>query len=112
MTRSDFKKLARIRVLDAEALARMQRYAAAYYVCGYVVECALKACIARKTRLYSFPERDARDIYTHDLTRLLKFAGLDGYLEADMKGNAALRTNWAIVKDWNEESRYRWTADR
>ncbi len=75
------------------------RFGAAYYLAGYVVECALKACIARKTNQYDFPPRDGNKFYSHDLEDLAKRAGLELEL-------GSLGVNWTIVKDWDENSRY------
>ena len=44
----------------ADALLKAGRYACAYYISGYAIECALKACIARKTNQDDFPPRDVR----------------------------------------------------
>jgi hypothetical protein len=95
-------------LLDATALLKSHRYAGAYYLCGYVIECGLKACIAKQTRRFDFPpdRRTVQDIYTHDLELLVKVAGLSGLLSAALKANSALNTNWTIVKDWSENSRY------
>ncbi len=48
---------------DAAALLQAGRYAGAYYIAGYVIECALKACIARNTRQGEFPPKDAARYY-------------------------------------------------
>jgi hypothetical protein len=45
MNRVDFQNLATERLSDAEALIAGGRFDCAYYVAGYAVECALKACI-------------------------------------------------------------------
>ena len=43
----------------------------AYYLAGYAIECALKACIAKATRRYDFPDRKKVDAsHTHDLREL------------------------------------------
>jgi hypothetical protein len=79
----------------------------AYYLCGYAVECALKACIARRVRRYDFPDRDlATQSYSHNLAQLVRVAGLESQLQADLGGDPALAVNWAVVKDWAERSRY------
>ena len=84
-----------------------RRYAGAYYLCGYAVECALKACIAGQTKRGEFPDpRKARDGFTHDLVRLVKVAELDVFLEAEERADALFRQHWSVVKDWSEESRY------
>ncbi len=50
MNRSDFRRLTEERVADAEILLANGRFNCAYYVAGYAVECALKACIAKRTQ--------------------------------------------------------------
>jgi hypothetical protein len=50
MDRSDLQVLAEARVADAEALLHGGRWAAAYFLLGYAVECGLKACAARQFR--------------------------------------------------------------
>jgi hypothetical protein len=45
MNRAELQQLAEDRRLDAEALLAAQRWAGAYYLAGYAVECGLKACI-------------------------------------------------------------------
>jgi len=107
MNRDDLKELARIRLKDARVLLENGNYEGAYYLCGYIIECALKACIAKQTKQYDFPDRKTVvDSYTHDLTRLVKTAELEGVLEKDMAQDKDLADNWAIIRDWSEESRY------
>ena len=89
---------------DARVLLHNKRYSAAYYVAGYVVECALKACLAKKAKRYEFPPKPnvvTRSYYTHDLQQLAEASDLSEELK---KG----RTNvyWTTVKDWGEDSRY------
>ena len=47
----------------------------AYYLAGYAVECAIKACIAKKTRKSEWPPKpeDVRKMYSHDLNENLNF---------------------------------------
>jgi len=45
--REQLQQLAELRLEDAEALIASGRWAAAYYLLGYSVECGLKACVAR-----------------------------------------------------------------
>jgi hypothetical protein len=104
MNRRSFQELARTRLQDVEALIKARRYSAAYYLCGYVIECTLKACIAKKTKRFDFPDkRVVQDIYTHNLEQLVKAAGLEN--ERKVEGEP-FQKNWAIVKDWSEHSRY------
>ena len=109
MYRKDFQKLATERLSDARILFDGGRFDAAYYLAGYAVECALKACIAKRSRHHQFPVSPeiARDIYTHDFNRLLKAAGLTRSVEATKEADSKLKVNWdGIVKDWNPKSRY------
>ncbi|MGH9654534.1 MAG: HEPN domain-containing protein, partial [Bryobacteraceae bacterium] len=76
MHRSEFQNLAIERFEDADALLKAGRYGCAYYICGYAVECALKTCIARRTREGDFPPKNAQTYYSHDLTKLVEIAGL------------------------------------
>ena len=108
MNRGDFQKLTHERLKDAEALLQKRRYSGAYYLCGYIIECALKACIAKRTQRFDFPpERRAIDaIYTHDLTKLFKSAGLETARDEDMKNDEKLKVYWSVLKQWTEASRY------
>jgi len=108
LSRKDFQRLAELRAREAGALARSRNQQGAYYLAGYAVECALKACIAKKTKRHEFPPDRAftNKIYTHDLRVLMKEAGLQGELEKDMQANQALAVNWNTVQIWTEESRY------
>lgn len=107
MNRNDLRNLALIRLGEARVLLTSGRYGGAYYLCGYVVECGLKACIAKQTRRHDFPDKKAvNESYTHDLTKLVKVAGLGLDLDKEMKSNPGFAVNWSVVKDWSEASRY------
>jgi hypothetical protein len=54
MNRGEFQELAMIRLQDAKMLLDSECYDGAYYLTGYVIECALKACIAKKTKEFDF----------------------------------------------------------
>jgi HEPN domain-containing protein len=107
MTRRELQELARIRLLDARALLKARRYPGAYYLCGYAVECAFKACIAKRTRRFEFHDQDTvRRSWVHDPTLLLRASGLEPVLIRDRLADPVLERYWAIVKDWKETSRY------
>ena len=108
MNRTDLQQLAELRLEDARILFQNGRFAAAYYLCGYVVECALKACIAREIRQYEYPphRNHSRDLFTHDLNRLVSLAELDQVLAAHKRANSAFAANWTEVEKWSEDSRY------
>lgn len=108
MNRNQFKRIAQTRLEDARALLAKKRYSAAYYLAGYSVECALKACIARQTKRYDFPphHRIVQDNYwTHDLQKLLGQSGLSDLFHKEMD-DQELWNNWNVAKGWSESARY------
>ena len=64
MNRSDFQKLTELRITEARVLLESKCYEGTYYLIGYAVEFALKACIAKQTREYDFPDKNLGKIYT------------------------------------------------
>jgi hypothetical protein len=107
MNRGDLQEISRLRVREARVLLQNGYYSGAYYLVGYAVECALKACIAKQVRRHDFPDRKlVNDSYTHDLERLLGVSGLRDELNSESSGNPTLQRYWTIVKDWSEQSRY------
>jgi hypothetical protein len=112
MMRKEFQRLALLRADEAGILAKSHKEQGAYYLAGYSIECALKACIAKKTRRHQFPlGRDyVTKVYDHNLQELLKVAELQTILESEIRTNQALEINWGVVKDWNVESRYELTG--
>jgi HEPN domain-containing protein len=108
MTRADLKNLAGVRITEARQLLDTGHFSGAYYLAGYSIELALKACIAKKTMRYDFPElMIARDSFTHDLTKLVKVARLEKELVKTIATNRAFEKHWRIVLEWNVDSRYR-----
>jgi hypothetical protein len=108
LTRKDFQRLAELRVREAAALLRTRNPVGSYYLGGYAIECALKACIAKQARRHEFPLKAdyVRRVYTHKLEELLRLADLEQQLERDMQDSPALARNWGIVTKWDEGSRY------
>ncbi len=106
MNRLDFQAIAYQRLHEAEHLLVGRYFSGAYYLAGYAVECALKACVAKQTQLHDFPPdlSTVREIYTHSLVKLLRIAGLEQSLTRHE--SSGLRRKWATVQEWNENSRY------
>lgn len=99
LNRIDLQKVSQLRRGDARALLNARRYAAAYYLVGYSVECALKACIAKQIKRHDFPDKKiVIDAHTHDLEKLVRLAGLVRDLEKDLKRNPAFAINWTVTK--------------
>ena len=109
MNRAQLRQLAEDRLLDAACLLAGGRWAGAYYLAGYAVECGLKACIMAHVEAVGAIFQDKKfseKCWTHDLEELLKLANLKPALDADAAANPALSANWAAAKDWKETSRY------
>lgn len=107
MNRFDLQKMAEERVADAAALLDAGRFQAAYYLCGYAVECALKACIAKEVREFDFPDRKVvNDSYVHDLEKLLNVSGLMPAYQEEAGRSDVFAENWTTATDWSEASRY------
>ena len=108
MDRRGLQQLSKIRLREAQSLVGGGLYDGAYYLAGYAVECALKACIAQETRRHDFPDKKkAEASHKHNLVELVKVANLDDDRRAEAKRDEAFRKNWDIVQSWSEESRYR-----
>ena len=100
-------ELAKLRIKEARRLLEAGCPDGAYYLAGYAVECALKACSAKKTERHEFPDRDrAQKSWTHNLVELTLTAELDELLRAEEKQQTELTANWRIVTQWSEKSRY------
>src|SRR5579875_2492255 len=107
MNRTDFQLLAEARLADAKVLLDAGRWAAAYYLLGYAIECGLKACIARRFRQDEVPEKKIVDnFYTHRLEDLLKLSELQKSRDDRATAEPAFRISWSTVRDWNEQARY------
>jgi len=107
LTRRGFQELAEVRIAEAGVLLANSMWDGAYYLAGYAVECALKACIAKLTRAEEFPDKDrAAKAFTHKLDDLLKLAGLEADQRADMPLGSVRWVNWQVVIRWAEWSRY------
>jgi HEPN domain-containing protein len=107
MNRIDLQEVAEIRLRESRALLGAGLSEGAYYLAGYAVECALKACIAKRTREHDFPEKKlANESYTHNLRDLLRLAELKTELDAMIETDPAMESVLDRIQDWSETSRY------
>jgi HEPN domain-containing protein len=107
LTKNDLEKLANVRLEDSRLLLEAGRSSSAYYLAGYAVELALKACISKLIQPNVIPEKAfVNAIYTHKLDNLLSIAGLLPQFNADTKADTEFAAYWAITSKWTEESRY------
>jgi hypothetical protein len=113
VNQADLKRMAEERILDAKALLDAGRWEFAYYVAGYVVECALKSCVlARMVHTgWVFREKvKVDDCLSHEFLKIIHIAGLTDELNARLKTSAvagdAFVTNWDSANQWRVNSRY------
>ncbi len=106
-THSELRELAKTRLTDAETLLREGRFDAAAYMCGYVLELGLKACVCRRLGLSEYPgKRRLKGAFTtHNFEDLLLLAGLSEALT--IHENPALFGKWSVVARWEPDWRYR-----
>ncbi|PJE51570.1 MAG: DNA-binding protein [Candidatus Yanofskybacteria bacterium CG10_big_fil_rev_8_21_14_0_10_36_16] len=104
----DFKKLALRRIREAITLFNNKEYSGAYYLAGYAVELALKACYCKNVKEKSFPPKKSvyQKLYSHDLNDLLSVSGIKWAFDKRAGKDKGFESNWSTVKDWTEESRY------
>lgn len=104
-TRKELKELAKLRLKEAETLFHAGFYDGAVYLCGYVIEFALKARICRVLDIDDYPSSGKlKSAYAvHDFDQLLLLSGLKNKLNA---ANVELYTNWSIATPWTPELRY------
>ena len=98
-----------LRLREARTLFKLHEYSGAYYLAGYAIECALKACIAKKVQRHDFPDRQQKgnDPYIHDLVQLTSLAGLKESTRQLSDSDSEFQKNWAVTILWSEQSRYR-----
>ena|SRR3989442_14774133 len=108
MNRADFHKLTEIRIKEAKVLLDRKCYEGAYYLAGYAVECALKACIAKRTQAHDFPPKPqvVQSFYQHKIGSLANLAELHNELRDRLKLGGQFESNWSHVIKWSEDKRY------
>jgi HEPN domain-containing protein len=106
-TRQQLKDLALLRLKEAEVLFDAGFFDGCAYLCGYVIELALKARICATLSLEGYSEKGSQRLRntfeTHDFEDLKLLAGMQTEFSAD---NPALLANWSIVNKWKPGRRY------
>jgi HEPN domain-containing protein len=113
MNRAGWQQMALERIGDAEALLKKKRWAGAYYMAGYAVECGLKSCVllhVENTGVIFDNPKFLEKCRTHDLNVLLSLATLEEEFGKAKQANATLDDYWKTVSAWTEESRYQWKS--
>jgi HEPN domain-containing protein len=103
---SDLRKIARARLVDAQALYRTRRYDGSIYLCGYAVELSLKYRICKTLGWNDFPSTSGefkayQTFRTHDLDVLLHLSGREARIKKQTFAE------WSTVAEWDPEVRYR-----
>jgi hypothetical protein len=111
LLKSDLKRIAKERLVDAETLFNVDRLDGATYLCGYVIEIVLKLRICKTLKWEGFPDsRREFEKYasfkTHDFDSLLHLSGVED------KVKQSYLSEWSIVKTWNPELRYNRVVSR
>jgi hypothetical protein len=104
MDRKDLQELSRVRPKEATALLQLELFDGAYYLAGYAVECALKACIAKGTQRF---EDEGGFLPFSQVATTPENAGLETVYRERADKDRDFRTNWDLVQSWSEQSRYR-----
>ncbi len=104
----DLKLISETRLKEAKALHRNGFYDGAAYLCGYVVETALKARICKNLKIKEYPDdgKDKTIFSSHDFDRLLLLSGLQNRISLANKRNRKLFENWSLLTSWKPEKRY------
>jgi hypothetical protein len=107
LTKADLEALATARLEDAVFLLQAGRCSSAYYLAGYAVGLALKACIAGSFQPNIIPDKAfVVAVHTHSLDQLLGTAGLSAQFKTDSRADPQLAAAWGIATKWTETSRY------
>lgn len=104
-TRNELRELAKLRLKEAETLFSAGLYDGTVYLCGYVIEFALKARICKLLEIDEYPASGKlKSAYAvHDFDQLLLLSGLKNKLN---NANAELYANWSVATPWTPEIRY------
>lgn len=107
ISREELKKLAELRFSEAKILFSAESYSGSYYICGYAVEMALKAVIARQFRKHVFPDKAlVGQLFQHNIQNLCNLAGLSEKLRQQRETTPQFDANWSVVVAWTPEVRY------
>lgn len=105
--KADLEALSDAKLRDALLLCQNRRYSNAYYLGGYSIELALKACIADRMSHHTIPDKKfILAVHTHNLAELVGVAGLKLELRKKEDADPQFSAYWGVVAKWTPESRY------
>ncbi|NEW92780.1 HEPN domain-containing protein [Rhodopseudomonas sp. BR0M22] len=106
LSRTSLQNAATAKIDDARLLFQNRRFSNAYYLYGYGIELALKACIARQIVAETVPDTSVlKGFLDHNYARLVGLAGLTEPLRR-RRLDPEFDSRWSIVSEWSVESRY------
>jgi len=109
-SRSELRSQAQAKLDDAILLLQNGRYGNAYYIAGYAVEIALKACVAARISAETIPDKSLiRGILSHQLSGLVGLAGLAQALKDEQARDTKFASNWTVALEWEPDARYEQT---
>lgn len=107
LSKKQLIRLAEEKLADAKLLLNNGSAGNAYYLAGYAVELLLKAAISSRFQADTIPDPSwLRDVFQHNLEKLVKLALLDDDLKRSNDADYEFKGRWDIVLEWNETSRY------
>jgi len=112
LTKNVLEELATARLREAVSLFDDGHCSGAYYLGGYVVELALKACISASFQPDAIPDkRFVEKIYVHDLKKLVELAGLEAERREKISADRLFAAHWEYIAEWSENTRYKVTGE-
>lgn len=106
-TRTELQDISRLRLREAESLYDAGLFDGCVYLCGYVVESALKACICRTLDVVDYLDAHRTlgiTFRSHDFDELSILAGIKALIDSNKNG--PLWLNWITATAWKPERRY------
>lgn len=112
MRRADLQNLSQAKLNSASALYGCEQFSDAYYLAGYAVEFALKACVAKFISADTIPDKSLlQKVYTHDINTLRGLAGLKSDFDIKARASSTFAAYWGICSEWSPDARYKdWSA--
>jgi len=109
-THQELRDLAMLRLKEAECLFQNDFYDGCFYLCGYVLELALKARICKVLALDEYPPSPRKPLGSlfmiHEFDSLKVLARIG----EDLARNPALFANWSEATRWTPQIRYELTG--
>ncbi|WP_156467569.1 hypothetical protein [Methylobacterium sp. Leaf102] len=107
LRRATLQRVATAKLEDAVLLLAHQRFSNAHYLAGFAVEIGIKAVIAARFQAETIPDKNfVFDLYSHDIAKLIKLAGLSQELRSKEESDSSFAAQWAIVCEWKPDLRY------